>query len=366
MNDTFSLLITGGAGFIGTHAARRFAKRGWKVTVLDDFSRAGTELNLAWLRQECSKLSLEKCDVRDRAAVESVFHRQRFSGVLHLASQVAVTTSVAAPLDDFETNACGTFYILDAVRRHCPDAVFIFASTNKVYGQLEGYAVEQREGRYAYRDLRDGVDERASLDFHSPYGCSKGAGDQYVIDFARIYGLRSTSFRQSCIYGERQFGVEDQGWVAWFAIAAILGRPLTIFGDGRQVRDLLHVDDLVAAYELGFEHPEAISGQAFNLGGGPANTLSLLELIALLEGILRRRLAFRTADCRPGDQKVFVSNVAKASQRLGWAPTVSCEDGVQRLVSWVNANRAMLEKHFYDHPAKPPVLRGPDLISVRD
>lgn len=346
MRKTFSLLITGGAGFIGTHAAVRFAKRGWSVTLLDNLSRAGTNLNLAWLREECPEISFENCDVRDRAAVESVFQEGRFSGVLHLAAQVAVTTSVAAPLDDFEINACGTLYVLDALRRYCPEAVFILASTNKVYGKLESYVVEERNGRYAYGNGRDGVDENAPLDFHSPYGCSKGAADQYVIDFARIYGLRTSSFRQSCIYGERQFGVEDQGWVAWFAIAAILGRPLTIFGDGRQVRDLLHVDDLTAAYEAAFEHPEAIAGEAFNVGGGAANALSLLELITLLEENLKRRVPFRYAESRPGDQKVFVSDVAKISRHLGWAPRISCREGAERLVSWVSANRAALEKHL--------------------
>jgi CDP-paratose 2-epimerase len=255
VNTTFSLLINGGADFIGATAAHRFAKRGWDVTVLDNLSRVGADFNLNWLHQECPNIKFQRCDVRDRAGVELVFQRQRFSGVLHLAAQVAVTTSVAAPFEDFEINACGTFYVLDAVRRHCPEAIFIFASTNKVYGQLESYAVEQRSGRYQYRDRGDGVDESTALDFHSPYGCSKGAADQYAIDFARIYGLRSSSFRQSCIYGERQFGIEDQGWVAWFAIAAILGRPLTIFGNGQQVRDLLHVDDLVTAYELGLDTP---------------------------------------------------------------------------------------------------------------
>lgn len=346
MRNTFSVLITGGAGFIGTHAARRFARLGWSVTVLDNLSRPGADLNLAWLSEEYPEIVFVNCDVRDRGAVEAVFKRQRFSGVLHLAAQVAVTTSVAAPLDDFETNACGTFYVLEALRRYCPEAVFILASTNKVYGKLESYAVEQRDRRYVYGDGRDGVDEKAPLDFHSPYGCSKGAADQYVIDFARIYGLRSSSFRQSCIYGERQFGVEDQGWVAWFVIAATLGRTLTIFGDGRQVRDLLHVDDLTAAYEMAFEHPEAISGEAFNVGGGPRNALSLLELIALLEEILERRVSHQYADWRPGDQKVFVSNLAKISQHLGWTPKICCREGAERLISWVAANRTLLEKYI--------------------
>jgi CDP-paratose 2-epimerase len=340
------MLITGGAGFIGTHAASWFAKRGWHVMIIDNLSRRGADLNLAWLREECPKISYQPCDVRDAAAVDALFQKQTFDCVLHLAAQVAVTTSVASPLKDFEINAVGTFRILDAVRRYCPEAVFIFSSTNKVYGQLNSCAVEQRDGRYLYCEKLDGVDETSPLDFHSPYGCSKGAADQYVIDFARIYGLRSASFRQSCIYGERQFGIEDQGWVAWFGIAAVLGLPLTIFGDGRQVRDLLHVDDLVAAYELGFQHPEKIAGQAFNVGGGPVNSLSVLEVIELMEQALRRRIPLNFSDWRPGDQRVFISNIGKLSSCLGWTPKVECRTGVRRLISWVVENRKLIEKQI--------------------
>lgn len=345
VKDNFSLLITGGAGFIGTHAAYRFARRGFKVTVLDNLSRPGAELNLAWLRRECAAIEFARCDVRDRDGLAAIFDGQGFSAVLHLAAQVAVTTSLAAPWEDFQINAAGTLQVLEAVRRYCPEAVLIFASTNKVYGQLAGFEVARHDQRWGYRD-RAGVAESTPLDFHSPYGCSKGAADQYVIDYARIYGLRSASFRQSCIYGERQLGIEDQGWVAWFAIAAVLGRPLTIFGDGAQVRDVLHVDDLLDAYELGFAHPDRIAGQAFNLGGGPANTLSLLELIELLESMLERRITPRFASWRPGDQKVFVSNIDKAARQLGWSPKVGCREGVQRLLTWVRANRELLQRHL--------------------
>jgi CDP-paratose 2-epimerase len=345
VSDNLSLLITGGAGFIGTHAAHRFARRGFRVTVLDNLSRPGAELNLAWLRQECAAIEFTRCDVRDRDGIEAIFRGRRFSAVLHLAAQVAVTTSLAAPWEDFQTNAAGTLHVLEAVRRYCPESVFIFASTNKVYGELAGFESVRHGNRWSFRD-RQGVDESTALDFHSPYGCSKGAADQYVIDYARIYGLRSAAFRQSCIYGERQFGVEDQGWVAWFAIAAVLGRPLTIYGDGAQVRDLLHVDDLLDAYELGIEHPEAIAGQAFNLGGGPANTLSLLELIELLESSLERRISPRFESWRPGDQKVFVSDIGKVSRRLGWTPRIGCREGVQRLLAWVRANRELLQRHL--------------------
>src|SRR6185295_12243461 len=199
--------------------------------------------------------------------------------LLHLAGQVAVTTSVTNPREDFEVNALGTFNVLEAVRRHSPETFFIDASTNKVYGRMEHLGVIERNGRYEYRDLPDGADESQPLDFHSPYGCSKGAAEQYTLDYSRIYGLHTVAFRQSCIYGTRQFGIEDQGWVAWFTIAAVLGKPITIYGDGKQIRDVLHVDDLAGAYGKAYEHRDAVAGQAFNIGGGPHNTMSLLELL---------------------------------------------------------------------------------------
>ncbi len=349
MNASLNMLVTGGAGFIGSNSALAFVRRGWNVVVLDNLSRKGAELNLDWLRQSWQRgkdgtLSFVKCDVRDREGLEDLFRQHAFDAVLHLAGQVAVTTSVAEPRDDFDVNAGGTFNVLDATRRHRPEAAFVYASTNKVYGNMEKIGIVERNGRHEYAGGISGIDETAQLDFHSPYGCSKGAGDQYVIDFARIYGLRATSFRQSCIYGPRQFGVEDQGWVAWFTIAAILQRPITIFGDGRQIRDVLHVDDLIDAYVTAFEQPEKIAGQAFNIGGGPKNTLSLLELIALLEEALGTSIPLRFAEWRPGDQKVFVCNLDKASGRLSWRPRIGGQQGVRSLVSWVTENADMLRR----------------------
>lgn len=336
-------LVTGGAGFIGCNVVRRLLAGSHDVVVLDDLSRRGATENLAWL-QSLGKVTFVRQDIRDAAGVQRAIASHRDAQVvLHLAGQVAVTTSVTDPRTDFEINAGGTFNLLEAVRRSAPEAVFLYASTNKVYGNLEHEAVELRDGRYAYTHLKQGVSETEPLDFHSPYGCSKGAADQYVRDYARIYGLRTVVFRQSCIYGERQFGIEDQGWVAWFTIAALLGRRFTIFGDGRQVRDVLFVDDLAACYLRAVEEIDRVAGQVYNIGGGPDNQLSLLELVALLGARTGRKLDPPFADWRPGDQRVFVCDVSKAQKDFGWAPKISAAAGVERLAGWVEKEKAMLQ-----------------------
>ena len=334
------MLIIGGAGFIGVNAAQAFAGQGWRVTLFDNLSRAGAQSNLDWLRQR-HNVAFTKGDIRDREALERLFAERRYEAVLHLAAQVAVTTSVANPREDFEINALGTLNVLEAARQHCPQASLLFASTNKVYGKLEELQVVERDGRYAYAEQDSGVSETQSLDFHSPYGCSKGAADQYVVDYSRIYGMNGTAFRQSCIYGPRQFGIEDQGWLAWFAIAALLDKKLTIYGDGKQVRDVLHVEDLIRAYALAIEQPQKSRGQAFNIGGGPGHTLSLLELIALLERQLGKTIAPAYGDWRAGDQKVYVSDISRLERSLGWSPQIGVEQGVGRLIGWVKENRAL-------------------------
>lgn len=339
---TKRMLITGGAGFIGCNAARYFGARNWNVTVLDNLSRAGTDRNLQWL-EDGTDFDFVKADVRDQARIESVLAESRFDAVLHLAAQVAVTTSVADPRTDFAVNAFGTFNVLDALRRHRPEAVFIFASTNKVYGKVAAATCELRGRRYAYVDRPYGIDENESLEFLSPYGCSKGAADQYVLDFARIYGIPATSFRQSCIYGPRQFGVEDQGWVAWFAIASMLGRDITIFGDGKQVRDVLHVDDLLRAYEAAIRAPDRVAQQAFNVGGGPGQLLSLLDLVKMLESRLGRSIPLRWDDWRPGDQQVYVSDIRKLDTTLGWKPEIGVKAGIAQLMDWVGQNRSAFQ-----------------------
>lgn len=336
------ILITGGAGFIGVHSARYFSELGWQVTVIDNLSRRGAPENLAWLKLTCSPQFIQ-ADIRDRDAMETIVGELHPDVLLHLAAQVAVTTSVDDPRADFEANALGTFNMLEAVRRRSRETFFVNASTNKVYGRMEDLGVVERDGRYEYRDLPQGVGEERALDFHSPYGCSKGVADQYTIDYSRIYDLDTVTFRQSCIYGTRQFGVEDQGWVAWFTIASVLDKPITIYGDGKQIRDVLHVGDLVRAYEAAYAHRADVCGQAFNIGGGPANTMSLRELIRQLEQKLGKTIPLKWSDWRPGDQPVFVCNVAKAQKLLGWNPSIAVHEGVDQLIGWTCANRELFE-----------------------
>jgi CDP-paratose 2-epimerase len=258
--------------------------------------------------------------------------------VFHLAAQVAVTTSVQNPRQDFDINALGTFNVLEAVRASRARPIVIYSSTNKVYGKLANLEVAERGNRYEYRDLPSGVPEHQPIDFFSPYGCSKGTGDQYVLDYSRIYDLRTVVFRQSCIYGPHQFGVEDQGWLAWFAIRALNRQPVTIYGDGKQVRDVLFVDDLIAAYQAAVARIDSASGQAYNVGGGPRYTLSLLELLELLHQRLGRPMESRFDEWRPGDQKVYISDLSKISRDLGWSPKVDPAAGVGRLVDWLREN----------------------------
>jgi CDP-paratose 2-epimerase len=265
--------------------------------------------------------------------------------VIHNAGQVAVTTSVADPRTDFEINAAGTFEVLEALRASRRRPPLVFSSTNKVYGALEGLRSRRSGRRYALVGAPHGIGERFPLDFHSPYGCSKGAADQYVRDYARIYDLPTVVFRKSCIYGPRQFGVEDQGWVAWFTIAAVTGRPITIYGDGRQVRDILYIDDLVRAYRAAARRIDDVAGEVFNIGGGPRNTLSLLELLDMLGRFLGRPVPVCYEGWRPGDQTVFVSDIRKARRRLGWNPAITPARGVARLYRWIRANRRLFGRN---------------------
>ena len=334
---TNKILITGGAGFIGVNAASSFAAKGWSVVVLDNLSRKGADLNLRWLSERYD-IEFEKADVRDSEVIAQTFKRHQPDLTLHLAAQVAVTTSVVNPREDFDINALGTLNVLEAIRLHSPDTFFINASTNKVYGKMEELGIVECNGRYEYEKLMTGVPESRTLDFHSPYGCSKGVADQYTIDYARVYGLQTVTLRQSCIYGPRQFGIEDQGWVAWFTIAAMLDKEITVYGDGKQIRDVLHVDDLVRAYEHCFDNRSSISGKALNIGGGPANTLSLLELLAYLETTLNKTVEPKWDDWRPGDQHVFVCDLDRAKQMIGWQPSISVDQGVVKLINWVKEN----------------------------
>jgi CDP-paratose 2-epimerase len=338
------ILITGGAGFIGSNAAHRFLQRGAQVTLYDNLSRRGARSNLDWLRAQhgADSFKLIQADLREADRLAEAARGQDV--ILHYAGQVAVTTSVHNPRGDFEDNALGTFNALEAARLSGSHPIFMYSSTNKVYGGMEHIGLVETETRYAYRDYPYGISEEFPLDFHSPYGCSKGAGDQYVRDYARIYGLRTVVFRQSAIYGPRQFGIEDQGWIAWFIIAAVTGQPITIYGDGKQVRDVLYIDDLIDAYELAIAKIEQAAGQVFNIGGGVNNTLTIwTETGPLLEKLLGRPLPIGRSDWRPGDQRICVMDIRKAQAVLGWSPGISVESGVTRLYQWVAANRHLFE-----------------------
>ena len=340
-----SYFVTGGAGFIGSNYVHRLLERGDKVTVYDNLSRTGARGTLKWLQEKFGERAFELVvgDVRD--AEQLAICTREADVIVHLAGQVAVTTSVAMPREDFEINAVGTFNLLEAARLNGRKPVFLYASTNKVYGGMDDVPVVETGTRWEYESLPFGVPETQPLDFHSPYGCSKGAGDQYVRDYARIYGLPSVVLRQSCIYGPRQFGVEDQGWVAWMVIAAVTGRPVTIYGDGKQIRDLLHVDDLLDAYDAVIEDIEHVIGDVFNLGGGAENTMSIwAEFGPRLEKLLGRPIPVARGGWRPGDQKVFVADTRKAESMLGWKPKYNVDRGVKQLFDWVSANRNLFEE----------------------
>jgi CDP-paratose 2-epimerase len=334
-----SILITGGAGFIGVNTAIAFFQQGWNVSILDNLSRRGADTNLKWLQKECiESISFYQIDIRDFEALSAVVKETKPDMLLHLAAQVAVTTSYLNPREDFEINALGSFNIMESIRLYSPETFVLYASTNKVYGGMEEISVVRRENGYQFIDFDFGISEKQPLDFHSPYGCSKGVADQYTIDYARIYNLNSCSFRQSCIYGTRQFGIEDQGWVAWFTIAATLKKPITLYGDGWQTRDVLNVKDLALAYKSAWDHRNEVSGQAFNIGGGPKNTLCLRDLIKFLETKLNSEIIPEFASSRPGDQPVFVCDIRKAKEILKWSPSINVHDGIEELIDWVRVN----------------------------
>lgn len=335
------VLITGGAGFIGTNVAHRLLTAGHPVLLFDSLARPGVAQNLRWLRDTHGSLvDIAVSDVRDAEALQRAV--ECAAQVFHFAAQVAVTTSLSDPVEDFEVNARGTLNLLEALRAQDTPPPLVFTSTNKVYGALEEVGLHPRNLRYEPTDpslRRTGVSENRPLDFHSPYGCSKGAADQYVLDYARTYGLPAIVFRMSCIYGPHQFGTEDQGWVAHFLIRAMEGSPIRLYGDGRQVRDILCVDDLVDAFLLAQKHMSTEPGQAFNIGGGPGNTVSLLELIDLIGELLGHKPDVEFDSWRPGDQRYYVSDTGKFQRTTGWTPQVSVQDGLERLRRWLNEFR---------------------------
>jgi CDP-paratose 2-epimerase len=341
---TTDALVTGGAGFIGANLVHRLLDQGHAVTIFDNLSRSGCETNLTWLREQHGRaaLRLVQADLTDFAALRTA--AEGADRIYHLAGQVAVTSSVKDPRHDFEANALGTFNVLEAARLSERQPLVLYASTNKVYGGMEELAIVEEATRYRYADFPYGIPESRPIDFHSPYGCSKGAGDQYVRDYARIYGLRTVVLRQSCIYGYRQFGIEDQGWVAWFIIAALKGRPISIYGNGKQVRDVLFIDDLLDAYDAVVANIDSTAGQIFNVGGGAENTMSIwAEFGPRLEMLLGRPVPVQYGSWRPGDQPVYVSDVRKLEATVGWRPRISVEAGTTQLFAWIRDNQALFD-----------------------
>jgi CDP-paratose 2-epimerase len=331
------ILITGGLGFVGINAALRFARQN-KVCVVDDCSRIGVESNIALLNKV--GVDFHRADVSRYTDMREIFHEFKPDVVIHLAAQVAVTLSMTNPVRDFKSNVMGSFNILELARTMHDMPIVLYASTNKVYGDCCGDA-RIEGGRYV-TGKPQGVSEDVHLSFETPYGCSKGSADQYFLDYARSFDMRTVVFRQSCIYGPQQYGMEDQGWVAWFAICAEFNKPLTIFGDGNQVRDVLYVDDLLDLYEAAVLNIDQAKGQVFNVGGGPNNTLSLNELVNILNAG-PRALQVSYSDWRPGDQKVFICDIAKATRLLGWVPKISPKEGIERLSKWIASERAVVE-----------------------
>ena len=340
------VLITGGAGFIGTNLADRLLSSGRSVLVYDDLSRPGVEGNLEWLRQKHGEgLRVEIADVRDAHSLRSAV---RFAGqIFHFAAQVAVTTSLVDPQHDFAVNVGGTLNLLECIRRLDNPPPLLFTSTNKVYGELSHLRLEKNCVRYQPLDalLRSGIGEEQPLHFHSPYGCSKGAADQYVLDYARTFGLPAVVFRMSCIYGLHQMGTEDQGWVAHFLIRALERKPIVLYGDGMQVRDLLFVEDLVDAFLLAQANIHTLAGQAFNIGGGLGNTISLLELLDMIAALHGEKPKTRLEEWRPGDQRYYVSNTRKFKAATGWAPKINVHQGVERLYKWLLESRGLTSRH---------------------
>jgi CDP-paratose 2-epimerase len=342
------ILITGGAGFVGSNLAHRLLSAGHKVRLLDNLSRAGVERNLRWLIETHGDLvDIEVPDLRNLSIIKHAVRDA--SQVFHFAAQVAVTSSLVDPIEDFEINARGTLNVLEAIRATHNPPPLVFTSTNKVYGNLADLEFIKDGTRYAPKDLsirERGIGENRPLDFHSPYGCSKGAADQYVIDYARTYRIPALVFRMSCIYGPHQYGNEDQGWVAHFVIRSMTGKPITIYGDGMQVRDILFVEDLVDAFLLAQQHMDKLAGNAFNIGGGSANSISLLELLDLLAELHGGELSVRFEDWRAADQRYYVADTSKFSGLTGWQPRVGVHEGVRRLYEWIKTG----EEHFTADP----------------
>jgi CDP-paratose 2-epimerase len=334
------LLITGGCGFLGSNLAANGIKLGYEVIVFDNLSRLGATDNLAWLKT-FGDFEFVHGDIRNKNDVTRLIARTKPDAIFHLAGQVAMTTSLDNPYMDFEVNVGGSINVLESVRLNSPETAIFYSSTNKVYGDLEQFQYEETATRYKCIDKPFGFDEKVGLDFHSPYGCSKGAADQYMLDYARLFGLNTTVFRHSSMYGGRQFATYDQGWVGWFCQKALeakkdKGACFTISGTGKQVRDVLHADDIISLYFSSLDNKEKVSGKAFNVGGGIENSLSLIELFSLLEYVADCRLIYNNIPVRLSDQRVFIADSRKLDLITAWKPKVRKEDGVRQMIQWLS------------------------------
>ena len=329
------VLITGGAGFIGFNACNHFLKKNWSVSIIDNFSRNTSNINKPLLSDDI-KICYD--DIRNQETINSLI-KENYDLVIHLAAQVAVTTSISDPRYDFDVNALGTLNLLEAIRKFSPNTVFINASTNKVYGSCNDIQIFEDKESYKYLDSKFlGINEDYKYDFHTPYGCSKGIADLYSLDYSRIYSLKTVTLRQSCIYGPNQFGIEDQGWLSWFIIKLLNNEEIKIFGNGKQVRDVLHVNDLVSLYEKIFQNFDHLKSQAYNVGGGLKNSISLIQCLNLLKKISHNNIKLNFLDERQGDQKVYISDISKISKQLNWIPNVNYITGIEQLYIWLKNN----------------------------
>ena len=339
-----NLLITGGCGFLGSNLASAALKKNYKLSIIDNLYRTGSVQNLYWLKNQ-GDFKFYHADIRNRNDVELIIKEIQTEVIFHLAGQVAMTTSMQNPRLDFEVNVAGTLNLLESVRQYSPHSIIVYSSSNKVYGDLEYIDYQECDSRYIALNYPDGFNEELKLDFHSPYGCSKGAADQYILDYARMFDLKTVVFRHSSIYGGRQFASSDQGWVGWFCQKAleikngILAKPFTISGNGKQVRDILYISDLVNCYFSAVENINAVQGKVFNIGGGKNNSFSLLELFRYIENLIKIKMNYQELAWRSSDQKFFVADITRAGKLLGWEPQINKYNGVEKMIGWLIAGQ---------------------------
>jgi len=336
------ILITGGCGFIGSNASAYFIKKGFSVVVLDNLSRVGSNINLKWLKELHGDFIFENIDIKNYSDVFPVFEKYRPNFVLHLAGQTTVTDSIKNPRNDFENNALGTLNILESIRNFSSDSSLIYSSTNKVMGDLIDIPILEGKNKYFYKNNKKGISEKYKLNFCSPYGCSKGCGDQYVLDYAHVYNLKTVVFRQSCVYGPRQFGVEGQGWLAWITNSVIFSKEINLYGNGKQVRDILYIDDLISAFDLAFKNINKTKGRAYTIGGGINFSLSILEFLDILESVSHKKVFFKIKPWRLADQKVYISDVSSSKKDFNWFPKISPKVGIKRMYKWILSNKGII------------------------